>query len=159
MLRLRCGGDVIDFYGQIENLTPGEAIKQLAERCGIAPDLNTPRVIRHSFTHEQLAEAELFRVGYRWHIEELLEQAKADEYAKEPLTPLTEYPDGGLINNLTQSLNWINGWSNVEAAEVYQVMRRWRPELVADCVVEAQRRRRWLRAVIWALVPVEREAA
>ncbi len=156
-----CGlsGDVIDFYRRIEDLTPGEAIKQLAERCGIALDPNTPRVIRPSFTHEQLAEAELFQMGYRWHMEDLLKQAKLDEYAKEPPAPLTEYPNGGLIYNLTQAVNWIKSWGNTEAAEVCRVMRRWRPELVADCVEEALRWRRWLRAVIWTLVPGESEAA
>ncbi len=88
---------------------------------------------RPRFGQDELAQAELFRVGLRWNLERSLTLLK-DCLWDDLLTDKNETR----IKELTQLLAQANTWTPYEAAGHARELKRSRPKLVAGCIAETR---------------------
>ena len=125
-------GDVITFTEKIEGIGFVEAVKLLADRYGI-PIQDRPQQRRPqepSYSRETLAEAALFRVGFRWFLERYLEPLKE-------LCWLDETSVGNdAIRDATTLLEAANKWTPRIAA--WFMTRHTDRQFVSRCITEAR---------------------
>lgn len=142
-----------DAIGLAEIIVKGstrDAIRWLAARYGVSDDrVHRPPALRP--TEAALTEADLFRLGFYWHLErylELLKQAWAlDECVIEP----------DLISKVTRLLFRCEKWSAYDSLRFYREYRKLRPKFAAACVAEAKEFQILLARVI-ASIPEEEES-
>ena len=129
-----CGGhwDAIDLERVIGGGGNGDALKRLANRYGVLRDSSDGHS-RPPLSESELAEADLWHTGLRWHLERTLESLKAALWASEG------EPEGdGQIAEFTRTLADVNSWTNRQAADALRQMRADAPGLALSCIAEAR---------------------
>jgi hypothetical protein len=134
--------DSIDLARIIIGGSPGDAIQWLAAKYGIVQDCgNRPQA---RFSEADFANAELFRTGLSWALENELAALKR---------PLVESGliDGEQIFNLTTLLTQAKSWSPWRATVFYTKLRRRDPERVKRWIEDAHQSQLQLAGIIAAL--------
>lgn len=127
-------GDVFDFVMAMEGITFPEAVKRVAERCGITIEAGRHKGIP-GFSREMADQAQLYRIALIWRIEKLLPSCEdlLDLDAVDGL-PITA---ARCVRELTMHLEAAKAWSGRQAVALYNAHRNENQEFVDELVAEA----------------------